>query len=100
MNISFKEDNNNLIAIVAGRIDTLTSNEFEQALLPKITASMNTITIDLAAVDYISSTGLRVFIVAQKKAMSFHKSLLIKHAQETVYDVFSVSGLVPLFEFE
>ena len=97
IDISHQEDSNTVV--VSGRIDTLTANQLEEQLLPAITEDSATITIDCSAVDYISSTGLRVFILADKKATQMNGSVTIKGLDDFLKDIFDVSGLTDFFNF-
>ncbi|MGA0242227.1 MAG: STAS domain-containing protein [Candidatus Marinamargulisbacteria bacterium] len=85
---------------VSGRIDTLTAPEFESKLLPRITKTSPKITIACHHVDYISSTGLRVFILAKQKCRLFNGAVVITGLDDFLKDIFDVSGLTELFEFD
>ena len=54
-----------------GRIDGLTTPDFQTQVLELIESGDNHIVVDMSAVPYISSVGFRVFIIAQKK-LSVH----------------------------
>ena len=97
MSIDISHDASSNTIVVTGRIDTLTSNQLEVQLLPAITQDSPSITIDCSAVDYISSTGLRVFILADKKATQMNGSVTIKGLDEFLKDIFDVSGLTDFF---
>ena len=99
MSIDISHDASSNTIVVTGRIDTLTSNQLEDQLLPAITQDSPSITIDCSAVDYISSTGLRVFILADKKATQMNGSVTIKGLDEFLKDIFDVSGLTDFFNF-
>ena len=95
--ILHQEDTNTIV--VAGRIDTLTANQLEAQLLPAITEGSANITIDCSDVDYISSTGLRVFILADKKANQLNGTVTIKGLDDFLKDIFEISGLTDFFTF-
>ena len=97
MNIDINTNTNTMT--VSGRIDTLTAPDFETKLLPLITKTSPKIIIDCHRVDYISSTGLRVFILAKQKCRSFNGTVVITGLDDFLKDVFDVSGLTELFEF-
>ena len=100
MSIAIQNENNTITAIIKGRIDTLTSHDIEHTILELFTGDTQHIILDIKNVDYVSSAGLRVFILAQKKANSVSIKLSIKGIQDQVYEVFSISGLIPLFNFD
>ena len=57
------------ISIIApqGRIDTTTSGDVDEALRRTVDGGARSVLVDFAAVDYISSAGLRVFLVVAKR---------------------------------
>lgn len=99
LTIMIKEIDNTTIITCSGRIDTLTAPEFEKQVYPHIDSSTNKIILELTQVDYISSSGLRVFIISQKKCHSSNKKLVLTNMTPEVKEVFDISGLSQLFEF-
>ena len=81
-----------------GRLDTTTSPELD-AFLDKYYPIINELIFDLKGLDYLSSSGLRVFLKAQK-AMMNKGGVLIRNANRLVMGVFSVTGLDSLLRFE
>lgn len=81
-----------------GRLDTMTSPELE-VFLDKYYPSINELIFDLKDLDYVSSSGLRVFLKAQK-AMADKGGILIRNANRLVLGVFSVTGFDSLLRFE
>ena len=76
---------------VEGKIDTLTSGEFQNTVLRSFQKDKN-IVINMDKVDYISSAGLRALILGQKTATSKGGSMIIINAGPSVQDVFRVTG--------
>lgn len=99
MNITIKPSDDTTIILIDGRIDTLTATEFETACLPLITAASPNITIDCNKVDYISSTGLRVFILADKKCVAYNGQVTIANLTPFLKNIFDISGLTYFFNF-
>lgn len=83
---------------LAGRLDTISSPELE-AFLDKYYPFVNELIFDLKDLDYLSSSGLRVFLKAQK-AMTKKGGILIRNANSLVKGVFSVTGFDSLMRFE
>ena len=80
---------------LAGRLDTTTAPELEaqlRALLPET----STLVLDLAALDYISSAGLRVLLVAQKEMNKKKGQLSLIHVNEAVMEVLEVTGFTDI----
>lgn len=77
-----------------GRVDTITAPELEAAIVLDGVAEL---VFDLAAVDYISSAGLRVLLSAQKKMAG--KLMKIANACPAVKEVFDITGFSDIFTF-
>ena len=99
MNVSIESENTKNIISVSGRIDTLTAGELEEKILPLISETHPSIQLNCEAVDYISSSGLRVFILADKKSQQFNGTVTIVGLSDFLKEIFDVSGLTHLFEF-
>ncbi len=91
MTIEETRDGNRIQLSVTGKIDTLTSPNFQDAVL-KAFQKGNQLIIDFRQVEYISSAGLRALILGQKTAQSKRGSMVILNAQPAVLDVFKVTG--------
>ena len=82
-----------------GRIDGMTTPELDQLFIDLITEGTRRICVNLQAIQYISSVGLRVFLKTQKQLTRAAGKLLIQHPSEEVLQVFTLSGFDKLFEF-
>ena len=87
-----------LILCPFGRIDALTSAEFEKALLEAIDEDPNLI-IDLQETEYISSSGLRAFLAAKKK-IGDRGAFSIINVNNDVLEVFDMTGFTDMFHIE
>jgi anti-anti-sigma factor len=85
-----------LIATATGRLDSVTSTTFEQALLPLFQQTGQHILLDCKALDYVASSGLRVVLMAAKRAQASQGRLLITGLQPQVRDVFAISGFLKI----
>ncbi|MBR1734404.1 MAG: STAS domain-containing protein [Alphaproteobacteria bacterium] len=74
-----------------GRVDTSTAKAFESAVMNAITESKK-IAIAFDAIDYISSAGLRVVLMAGKKLQSEGGVLVLINMPDKIFTVFKVSG--------
>lgn len=86
-----------LIAL-EGRLDTVTSPELESALIES-TDGVSELTIDLEGLDYISSAGLRVLLSAQK-LMNKQGSMKVTNVNETIMEIFEVTGFSDILTIE
>lgn len=87
-----------LVIAPAGRIDSVTAKTLEAAVLDVVAGGANRLVVDLAAVDYVSSAGLRVILLAGKKAKASGGTLVLAGLKQTIRDVFEISGFLRLFE--
>ena len=83
-----------------GRIDTTTSEPLEQAIRKAVDGGARDLLVDFAAVDYISSAGLRVFLVLAKRMRDLKGRLVLCGMLEPVRQVFQLAGFLPLFSVE
>lgn len=83
---------------IMGRLDTVTAPELEACLKESLGGVANLI-MDFAALDYISSAGLRVILQAQK-TMNKQGDMLIKNVNETINEVFEMTGFVDILNIE
>ena len=64
MKIEITQNNDIVVAAIAGRLDTVTSSEFEKSLTPYFSSPGLELVLDCCAMEYISSAGLRVALGA------------------------------------
>ncbi len=98
MNIIKTANGSDLSLALEGRMDTVTAPQLEaelKASLPGVSA----LTFDFAKLDYISSAGLRVLLSAQK-VMNRQGSMKIVNVNETIMEVFEVTGFVDILTIE
>ena len=74
-----------------GRLDTLTAPLLEEELNTSI-AGVTDLTFDFADLEYVSSAGIRVIVIAYK-LMHGQGSLKVVNANEVVREAFSVTGV-------
>lgn len=90
MTISKTENGKEVTVSVEGRIDSKTAPEFEKELKDCF-ESFDSMVIDLAQVNYISSAGLRILLTAHK-AMSAKEGLKVRNVCKEVMAIFNVTG--------
>ena len=83
---------------IEGRLDTTTAPELEAELKASLD-SISELVLDLAKLDYISSAGLRVLLSAQKVMIKKGGMKLI-HVNETVMEIFEVTGFSDILTIE
>lgn len=82
---------------VTGRVDAVTTPEFETKLKEYIAGGHTHLVLEMDGADYISSAGLRVLISAQKALKAKGGRLVIAQPSERVKEVMQLAGLDPLF---
>lgn len=97
MKIDIKKENNKLKISLEGRLDTNTSPELEKEI--QNLEGIESLVFDFEKLEYISSAGLRVLLVAQK-TMNKQGTMLIKNANENIKDIFEVTGFTEILTIE
>jgi anti-sigma B factor antagonist len=98
MNIE-KNCNENVITLnVRGRLDTTTAPALEAAVSENVGACEQLI-LDFDGLEYISSAGLRVILKAQK-AMSAKGGMKLLHVNETIMEIFEITGFSDILTIE
>jgi anti-anti-sigma factor len=80
-----------------GRIDALSASEIQKVFQQLILEGGRILLADLSQVNYISSAGLRIFIITQKELKKVGGEILLSGLTPQVFDVFKVSGFDQLF---
>ena len=88
----------NLTVVLTGRLDTTTAPQLEAELKANI-AGVETLVLDFAGLDYLSSAGLRVLLAAQK-IMNKQGSMVVKNVNETIAEIFEVTGFCDILTIE
>ena len=92
MEITEERRENILILRVVGRLDASTSKALEEKLLPLIASGQGQLVIDLSQLDYVSSSGLRVFLLAAKRMENAKGKMVLCSLKDTVKQVFDIAG--------
>ncbi len=82
---------------VEGRVDTTTSAALEKTLMEAIDGGCTKIILDCSGINYISSSGLRVFLVIQKKMISIKGHFNLCNLQPGIKEIFDISGFSSIF---
>ena len=85
------KDNVGTLSLI-GRLDTVTSNQLSDELENIFKEDLIKLVLDFAGIEYISSAGLRVLIVAQKKIASLDRKMEIVNAGDSVKEIFRITG--------
>lgn len=86
-----------LILRPMGRLDSNSSPELERAVLDHLEKGCKRMVFDLSDMEYVSSAGLRVILLAGKKLRASQGKLVLVGLREMVSEVFAMSGFLTLF---
>ena len=98
MTIEKKINNDAATLIVSGRLDTQTAPELEKEL-DSVLADIKELTFDFATLEYVSSAGLRVILKAQK-AMNAQGSMKLTGVNDSIMEVFDITGFLDILTIE
>lgn len=98
MNIKKTQNAGTLNITLEGRLDTTTAPELEAELKASLDGVTELI-FDMEKLDYISSAGLRVLLSAQKVMMK-QGEMKVTHVNETVMEIFEVTGFSDILTIE
>ncbi len=96
MELKFEEKEDTLFLSIKGRVDTTTAPILENSLQEKWTTK--NLQMDFKELEYVSSAGLRVFLAALKKAKKQNGTLKLFNINESVMEVFEITGFKKLFQ--
>ena len=99
MEVKFNKQDSNLTVVISGNIDTVTAPELDAKLQENI-AGVKDLVLDFAAVDYISSAGLRVILMTNQLREDVDGNMTVKNVNEDVRDVFEMTGFDSLLNLE
>ena len=98
LNITKNIENDKAVFMLEGRLDTNTSIELEDSIKESV-EGLNELTLDIEKLEYISSAGLRVLLSAQK-IMSKQGEMKVIHVNETIMEIFEVTGFSEILTIE
>ena len=98
MTITKTQDHSALTLFLEGRLDTTTSPQLEAELSASL-AGVTQLPLDLEKLAYLSSAGLRVILAAQKR-MNKQGKMVVRHVNDTIMEVFEVTGFVDILTIE
>lgn len=94
MTITKTVENGTLRIALEGRLDTNTAPQLETELKTSL-SGISELELDFSGLEYISSAGLRVLLAAQK-TMSRQGKMTIRNVNETIMEVFEITGFVEI----
>ncbi|MBE6392684.1 MAG: STAS domain-containing protein [Lentisphaerae bacterium] len=99
MKVIFNRQDSTLTVVISGNIDTVTAPELDSQLQENLTGIKDLI-LDFTAVDYISSAGLRVVLMANQQMEDVDGNMTVENVNEDVRDVFEMTGFDSLLNLK
>lgn len=84
---------------LVGRLDTNTCMKLQETSLP-ILDEGKSLVFDFAGLDYVSSAGLRVILMAQKRAKAKGGTLAIRHVAASIMEILEMTGFAEILHIE
>ena len=93
------EEKRGPVALLAlqGKLDAGTANKLEQKLLATIDGGNTQLLLNCSGLDYVSSAGLRVLLMAAKKLKPVNGKILLSCLKPHIRDVFDIAGFTTIF---
>lgn len=98
MEIKKQINDKELTIELKGRLDTSTAPQFEEAVKESL-AGMTSFILDLKELEYMSSAGLRIILTAQK-TMNKQGKMVIRNVNDTIMEVFDMTGFADILTIE
>ena len=100
MELSIKNSDEKIVATLVGRLDTAASVKFATDMQPLMDAADKHIVLDCGKLEFISSSGLRLFLSLRKATIAKGGDVTILNVTPDVKQVFTITGFFSLFIFE
>ena len=91
MDIKKETINGKTVLYLEGRLDTSNSSKLEKAVNETLETT-DDIELDLSKLEYTSSSGLRVFLLTQKKVSEKGGNLVVSNVNEYIMEIFDITG--------
>jgi anti-sigma B factor antagonist len=91
-------DGNALTISLVGELNTVSAPDLEKVIKDEL-VNVKSLVLDLAKLDYLSSAGLRVVLMAQKM-MGKKGGMVVKHVNSEIMDIFDMTGFSAILTIE
>ena len=100
MQITTNISNQNLIISLSGRLDTVTSPQLEEEINRSSFEEIETVTLNMRSLEYISSAGLRVILMLHKKLAGINGRLKLINVNDMIMEIFTMTGMDSFLEID
>lgn len=98
INVSSSQQGDFRIIRIEGRVDTTNYSVLEKEVQQVLDQGVHNIILNCKDLNYISSSGLRVFMIAQKQILKLNGKLYLCELQSEIYKIFEISGFLSIFK--
>jgi len=98
MEITTEKKSNLTLINLKGKLDSVTSPQFEDALMRLIDEESYNFIFNCVELDYISSAGLRVLLIGAKKVKVKNGKIKLANLKKHIREVFEIAGFTAIFE--
>lgn len=95
MSMSEEQLGDILLVRLTGRLDSYSSTELEAGLLERA-ANNPRLVLDFTRLEFISSAGLRIILMAAKRARQANHRFALYGLSDSIHKVFAVSGFLKI----
>ena len=99
MKTTFKEEDKQFVMYFEGRLDTAAAPQTERDVQALNECAGHDIILDCTKLEYISSSGLRIFLAILKNSKPKGSKVFIRGLNDNLRQVFAMTGFTNLFEF-
>ncbi|MBR1928375.1 MAG: STAS domain-containing protein [Paludibacteraceae bacterium] len=100
MTTTIQDNGKQLVAFFEGRLDTAAAIATAEAVKPLLEAEGKDIILDCSKLEYISSSGLRIFLSIRKDASAHGSKVVVRSINADIRQVFAMTGFISLFEIQ
>ena len=100
MKTEIVENGSQVIAKFSGRLDTAAAVQTAEDVKPLLEAENKEIVLDCTELEYISSSGLRIFLSIRKEAANHGSKVIVRNINADIRQVFMMTGFISLFVIE
>lgn len=98
MDVKTRKESKAVVALVKGRIDTVTAPAFEKIIIEVMAVENTSLLLNCSELEYISSAGLRTMLTISKQLKPKGMAIYFSCLQGNVKDVFNISGFGSIFK--
>lgn len=99
MDLSIKQADAQITGLLNGRLDTAAAQQFANDMKPLLDNADKHIVLDCNNLEFISSSGLRLFLTLRKATIAKGGDVTITGVSDEIKNVFTITGFSSLFKF-